>query len=163
MSIDALIELEDAGRMDGAEALEVEIIPEGSELEGMLEIAELDEEEEVEFDANLAEYCDEACLQEISSELISLCKADKSSRKEWEDTYIKGLDQLGLKIEDRTTPWPGSCGVAHPVLTESVVRFQAQTITEIFRVRFHWKSREFQSIRWVGADGRRVLWNNSLR
>ena len=89
-------------------------------------------EEEIPFDANLAEYCDDECLQHLSSELIGMCDSDKLSRKEWEDTYIKGLDQLGMKIEDRTTPWPGACGVQHPVLAEAVVRFQAQTITEIF-------------------------------
>jgi len=84
------------------------------------------------FDANLAEYCDEQCLQKMSSELISSFLSDKNSREDWERTYIKGLDQLGLKIEDRTTPWPGACGVVHPVLTEAVVRFQSQTISEIF-------------------------------
>jgi hypothetical protein len=89
-------------------------------------------EEEIPFDANLAEHCDEQCLQHLSYELIGMCDSDKLSRKEWEDTYIKGLDQLGMKIEDRTTPWPGACGVQHPVLAEAVVRFQAQTITEIF-------------------------------
>ena len=87
---------------------------------------------DIPFDANLAEYCDEKCLQHMSSELIGYFNADKNSREDWEQTYIKGLDQLGLKIEDRTTPWPGACGVVHPVLTEAVVRFQSQTISEIF-------------------------------
>lgn len=93
---------------------------------------EMDIEEEVPFGANLAEHCDEQCLQHMSSELLGLCDSDKQSRKDWEETYIKGLDQLGMKIQDRTTPWPGACGVQHPVLAEAVVRFQAQTITEIF-------------------------------
>ncbi len=57
---------------------------------------------------------------------------DKESRKDWEDTYTKGLDQLGLKIEERTQPWNGACGVFHPMLTEAVIRFQSQAITEIF-------------------------------
>ena len=91
-----------------------------------------DEEEEIAFDANLAEYCDEECLDHLASELLGLCVSDRESRKDWEETYIKGLDQLGMKIEDRSTPWPGACGVQHPVLAEAVVRFQAQTITEIF-------------------------------
>ena len=136
MSIDAMIELEGRSQAESGNALEVEveIVPEELMLDGILVDfdEELIEEEEIPFDGNLADHCSESCLQDISSELISLCKADKTSRKEWEDTYIKGLDQLGLKIEDRTTPWPGACGVAHPVLTEAVVRFQAQTITEIF-------------------------------
>ena len=90
------------------------------------------EEEDVEFDSNLADYCEEKVLKEVSSELLSMCGSDKQSRKDWEETYIKGLDQLGMKIQDRSTPWPGACGVQHPVLAEAVVRFQAQTITEIF-------------------------------
>lgn len=88
--------------------------------------------EDVPFEANLADYCDDKCLREVSSELLGLVEADKQSRKDWEDTYIKGLGQLGMKIEDRTVPWDGACGVQHPVLAEAVVRFQAQTITEIF-------------------------------
>ena len=93
---------------------------------------QMEMEEEIPFDANLAEHCDDECLQHLSSELIGMCESDKFSRKDWEETYIKGLNQLGMKIEDRTTPWPGACGVQHPVLAEAVVRFQAQTITEIF-------------------------------
>ena len=98
----------------------------------MIDLDPISIEEEIEFDSNLADYCDEKCLQHLSSELIGLCGSDKQSRKDWEETYIKGLDQLGMKIEDRSTPWPGACGVQHPVLAEAVVRFQAQTITEIF-------------------------------
>jgi hypothetical protein len=86
----------------------------------------------VSFDSNLAEFLEESDLKEIASELIYLARADRDSRKDWEETYIKGLKQLGMKIEDRSTPWPGACGVQHPVLAEAVVRFQAQTITEIF-------------------------------
>ena len=87
---------------------------------------------EVEFDSNLAEYVDDKELRKLASEIIHLSKSDKESRKDWEETYIKGLEQLGMKIQDRSTPWPGACGVQHPVLAEAVVRFQAQTITEIF-------------------------------
>tara|TARA_R110002020_G_scaffold18695_3_gene65000 strand:+ start:10167 stop:12692 length:2526 start_codon:yes stop_codon:yes gene_type:complete len=83
-------------------------------------------------DDNLAEFCDKECLQRLSSTLIGEFEADKNSRADWERTYVKGLDLLGLKIEDRTTPWPGACGVHHPILTEAVVRFQSQAITEIF-------------------------------
>ncbi len=82
--------------------------------------------------ANLAEFMDERELEAIGNDLAGSFEADKDSRKEWEQTYIKGLDLLGLKIEDRTEPWAGACGVFHPLLTEAVVRFQAQAITEIF-------------------------------
>ena len=86
----------------------------------------------MDFDANLAEFMDDKDLGRLASELIGLARADIDSRKDWEETYIEGLKQLGMKIEDRSTPWPGACGVQHPVLAEAVVRFQAQTITEIF-------------------------------
>ena len=84
------------------------------------------------FFSNLADEMSEDALQKLSSELVGQYQGDRDSRSEWEDTYIKGLDQLGLKIEDRTLPWPGACGVFHPMLTEAVVRFQSQAITEIF-------------------------------
>ena len=84
------------------------------------------------FFANLAEEMSEDALQKLSSELVGQYQGDRDSRNDWEETYIKGLDQLGLKIEDRTLPWPGACGVFHPMLTEAVVRFQSQAITEIF-------------------------------
>ena len=85
-----------------------------------------------EFNDNLAEHMDDPVLQSLGSELVGYYMGDKESRKDWEDTYIKGLDQLGLKIENRTDPWDGACGVFHPLLTEAVVRFQAQAITEVF-------------------------------
>lgn len=84
---------------------------------------------------NLAEFIDDSTLMNIGSELSTLFEADKDSRKEWETTYIKGLDLLGLKIEDRTQPWEGACGVFHPMLSEAIVRFQAQSIQEIFPAR----------------------------
>ena len=85
-----------------------------------------------EFNDNLAEHMDDSALQSLGSEMVGYYMGDKESRKDWEDTYIKGLDQLGLKIENRTDPWDGACGVFHPLLTEAVVRFQAQAITEVF-------------------------------
>jgi len=85
-----------------------------------------------EHDANLAEYIDESELNDISSELVSAYKSDRDSRGDWEETYVNGLDLLGLKHADRTTPWDGACGVFHPLLTESVIRFQAQAIQELF-------------------------------
>ena len=81
---------------------------------------------------NLSDFIDDSVLRNMASELISLYDSDKDSRKEWEGTYIKGLDLLGLKIEDRTQPWEGACGVFHPMLSEAIVRFQAQSIQEIF-------------------------------
>jgi len=84
------------------------------------------------FGDNIAEFMQDDELEGLASELIQYFNSDKESRKDWEDTYTKGLDQLGLKIEERTLPWQGACGVFHPLLTESVVRFQAETITELF-------------------------------
>ena len=87
---------------------------------------------DVEFDSNLAEHIEDNVLQAIGSDLIDAYTGDKDSRSEWEETYTKGLDQLGLKIEERTTPWSGACGVFHPMLSEAVIRFQSQSITEMF-------------------------------
>ena len=84
------------------------------------------------FNSNLADFMDEDKLRELGNDLISSFNGDKESRSEWEETYTKGLDQLGLKIEERTTPWAGACGVFHPMLSEAVIRFQSQAITEIF-------------------------------
>ena len=83
-------------------------------------------------DSNLAEFIDEGDLYGIASELVGSFKSDKESRADWERTYIEGLDLLGLKHEDRTTPWDGACGVFHPLLTESVIKFQSQAIQELF-------------------------------
>ena len=88
--------------------------------------------EDVEFGANLAEHMEDSDLDELSSNLVGDYKGDRSSRKDWEESYVKGLSQLGLKIEERTAPWEGACGVTHPILSEAVVRFQSQAISEIF-------------------------------
>ena len=85
-----------------------------------------------EFDSNLAEFVDDQVLQELGSDLVSAFNGDRDSRSDWEETYTKGLDQLGLKIEERTQPWAGACGVFHPMLSEAVIRFQSQSITEMF-------------------------------
>jgi hypothetical protein len=81
---------------------------------------------------NLAEIMDENELASIASDLVADFEADLETRRDWEKAYTQGLDLLGLKIEERTVPWPGACGVYHPVLTEAVIRFQAQTIMEVF-------------------------------
>ena len=88
-----------------------------------------------EHDENLAEFMDDSTLGSLASELVADFEADRMSRKEWEKTYVRGLELLGLKIEERTQPWQGACGVFHPMLSEAVVRFQAQTIQEIFPSR----------------------------
>ena len=85
-----------------------------------------------EFDSNLAEFIDDKVLQQLGGELVSSYNGDRESRSDWEETYTKGLDQLGLKIEERTQPWAGACGVFHPMLSEAVIRFQSQSITEMF-------------------------------
>jgi len=84
------------------------------------------------FDANLAEYMDEGDLDSLGSELVEDFGKDIMDRKDWIKTYVDGLKLLGLNYEDRTEPWQGACGVFHPMLTESVVRFQAEGIMETF-------------------------------
>ena len=91
-----------------------------------------DEPRAEDFDANLAEYMSEGDLQSLASELIGNYEQDLSSRKDWLDTYVKGLKILGIKYEERTEPWPGACGVFHPLLMESAVKFQSETIMETF-------------------------------
>ena len=85
-----------------------------------------------EFDANLADFMDENELATIAGELMGQYEQDLASRKDWLDTYIKGLKILGIRYEDRTEPWPGACGVFHPLLMESAVKFQSETIIETF-------------------------------
>lgn len=84
------------------------------------------------FDANLAEYMDDSDLESLAGELIEEFDKDINDRKDWMQTYVDGLKLLGLRYEDRTEPWQGACGVFHPMLTESVVRFQSEGITETF-------------------------------
>ena len=115
--------------------LEIEIVDPEEVTIGMdgLEIKiKPDEDGEEEFGDNLAEYIDDGALQSLAGDLVSDIDNDKGSRKEWEKTYVDGLKLLGLQIEERTEPWQGACGVFHPMITEAVVRFQAETITETF-------------------------------
>ena len=124
---------------EGLTVVEEELVPEDSlvtELEdGSIEIDfdPLADESimSVDFDGNLAEVMEDSDLRTMAVDLISKFDSDKSSRSDWEQTYEQGLDQLGLEIEERTTPWAGACGVFHPMLSEAVVRFQSQTIQEI--------------------------------
>ena len=116
-------------------ALEIEIENPDSVTIGMggLEVVlEPEEEGEEDFDSNLAEYMDEGELDTIASDLVALVDADINSRKDWSEMYIKGLEVLGMKYEERTEPWSGACGVFSPLLTEAAVRFQSEMIVETF-------------------------------
>jgi hypothetical protein len=84
------------------------------------------------FDANLADFMDDSDLEALGSDLINDFEKDVNDRKEWMQTYVEGMKLLGLKYEERTEPWEGACGVFHPMLTESVVRFQSEGIMETF-------------------------------
>jgi len=95
---------------------------------------EVEEEEEpsIAHDDNLAEHLDESDMTTLASTMVSNYEADKESRADWYRTYIAGLDQLGMKIENRQEPWDGASGVFHPILAEAVVRFQSNAIVELF-------------------------------
>ena len=84
------------------------------------------------FNANLAEELDERALTELSGDLMGEVDADLNSRKDWLQTYVDGLELLGMKVEDRTEPWEGACNVYHPLMTEALVKFQAETMMETF-------------------------------
>ena len=92
---------------------------------------EIGGEEEEGFDDNLAEYIDDKVMNQIVGDLIGDYDDDVSSRRDWMQTYVDGLELLGMKIEERTDPWAGACGVYHPLLSEALVKFQAETIMEI--------------------------------
>jgi hypothetical protein len=116
------------------EPIEIEIVdPEAVKIGvGDLEISlEMGENEE-DFGANLAEEMDEGAMASMASTLVDEIEQDKNSRKDWEKAYTEGLKLLGLNMEERTEPWNGASGVFHPMITEAVVRFQAETITETF-------------------------------
>jgi hypothetical protein len=113
------IEIEDPESVTiGMDGIEIEI--------------EKEEPSDEDFDANLAEYIDEGELAQLAGDLIGEFGEDLSSRKDWMQTYVDGLELLGMKIEERTEPWEGACGVYHPLLSEALVKFQAETIMETF-------------------------------
>ena len=87
---------------------------------------------DIAFDGNLAEVMEDTALMSLSEELIELVDSDTYSRNEWADTFVKGLDVLGFKYEERTDPWEGACGVYSTVLAEAAIRFQAETMSETF-------------------------------
>jgi hypothetical protein len=84
------------------------------------------------FDANLAEYMDDGELNALAKDLLGEVQADIDSRKDWADTFVKGLEVLGFKYEERTDPWEGACGVYSTVLAEAAIRFQAEAMSETF-------------------------------
>ena len=99
---------------------------------GDMEIEIDPDEDEGDFNDNLAEDMDESVLTQLAGDLLGEFDEDISSRKDWIQTYVDGLELLGMKVEDRTEPWPGACGVHHPLLSEAVVKFQAETMSETF-------------------------------
>ena len=112
------IEIEDPERVNiRADGLEIELVP---------------DDFSDEFNENLAEKLDDDVLAEIAGDLLGEYQSDLDSRKDWVQTYVDGLELLGLKIEERTEPWPGACGVYHPLLSEALVKFQSETIMETF-------------------------------
>jgi hypothetical protein len=128
---------------EGIEALALEEAPIEIEIEnpedvtigiGGVEIDLMPEDESKEeaFDSNLAEYMDESDLQKIAGDVMELIEADINSRKDWADTYVKGLDVLGLRYDNVTEPWDGACGVFSTLLTEAAIRFQSESIMETF-------------------------------
>jgi len=118
------------------EPIEIEIENPDSVTIGMgdieIELTPGKKEDKEDFDANLAEYMDDNALQSLGHELVDDFSKDVGDRKDWAETYVNGLKLLGLKYEERTEPWQGACGVFHPMLTESVVRFQSEAIMETF-------------------------------
>ena len=113
------IEIEDPEAVTiGIDGMEIEITP--------------DAESEDDFNANLAEFIGEDVLQSIAEDLISDYDEDVASRKDWMQTYVDGLELLGMKIEERTEPWEGACGVFHPMLSEALVKFQSETMMATF-------------------------------
>lgn len=111
------IEIEDPESVTiGMDGLEIEITPKKETAE--------------DFDANLAEYLDERELAQICGDLLGDVESDVSSRKDWMQTYTDGIELLGMKLEERSEPWEGACGVYHPLLSEALVKFQAETVME---------------------------------
>ena len=139
MSIDKALNQAPVGILDEGleegEPIEIEIEdPESVAIKaGDMEIViEPGEETDEDFGANLAEYIDDSELASLASELLADYQSDVDSRKDWIQTYVDGIQLLGMKLEDRTEPWPGACGVYHPLLAEALVKFQSETIMETF-------------------------------
>jgi hypothetical protein len=143
MSVDKALNQAPLGMMMGTEMAKPEMMKPDIEIEiedpervsietGGLEIVIEPGEEDDEFSANLVEEMDEGDLAQVVGDLLGDYETDVSSRKDWMQTYVDGLELLGMKIEDRTEPWPGACGIVHPLLSEALVKFQSETIMETF-------------------------------
>jgi hypothetical protein len=143
MSVDKALNQAPLGMMMGTEMAEPEMMEPDIEIEiedpervsietGGLEIVIEPGEEDDEFSANLVEEMDEGDLAQVVGDLLGDYETDVSSRKDWMQTYVDGLELLGMKIEERTEPWPGACGIVHPLLSEALVKFQSETIMETF-------------------------------
>ena len=112
--------------------IEIEMEPEVEITEMEIDLGPVAPNMDDSFDDNLAEYLDESVLEELASELTGDFDDDIGSRKDWMQTYVDGLELLGMKIEERTEPWEGACGVYHPLLSEALVKFQAETMMSTF-------------------------------
>jgi hypothetical protein len=143
MSVDKALNQAPLGMMMGTEMAKPEMMKPDIEIEiedpervsietGGLEVVIEPGEEDDEFSANLVEEMDEGDLAQVVGDLLGDYETDVSSRKDWMQTYVDGLELLGMKIEDRTEPWPGACGIVHPLLSEALVKFQSETIMETF-------------------------------
>lgn len=133
MGVDKALNQAPAGlaEMDAAlpqDEPEIEITLEEDDGDG--EDAESPEEDA--FEDNLAEVLPDDLLSQIATEIIEEVEEDANSRKDWMQTYVDGLELLGMKVDDRSEPWEGACGVYHPLLSEALVKFQAETMTEVF-------------------------------
>jgi len=124
---DAVIEMAIATDEDMPVMVELE--------DGSVEISFGEENDDINsapFDANLAEYLEDNQLEEISGDLCEAVEGDMAARRDWADSYVAGLDVLGMKYEERTEPWENSCGVYSNILAESAIRFQAEAMSETF-------------------------------
>jgi hypothetical protein len=127
--------LDAMGMMDEEPAIEIEIEDPESVTIGMggLEIEiEPGKDEDDDFNANLAEKISEDALETLAGELTGDFEDDVASRKDWMQTYVDGLELLGMRLEERSEPWEGACGVYHPLLSEALVKFQSETIMATF-------------------------------
>jgi hypothetical protein len=127
MAPDAMVEMAIATDEDMPVMVELE--------DGSVEISFGEENEDIDmapFDANLAEYLDDKQLQEISGDLEEAIDGDTAARRDWADSYVAGLDVLGMKYEERTEPWENACGVYSNILAEAAIRFQAEAMSETF-------------------------------
>jgi len=127
--------IDEAAAMEDPIEIEIEVEdPESVEvsIDGTPILRMEEGEDEDDFNANLAESMDDGELTELAGDLIGDFDSDISSRKDWIQTYVDGLELLGLKIEERSEPWEGACGVYHPLLSEALVKFQAETMMSIF-------------------------------